>query len=111
MQPNNMVHINTFDPTHWPRQSNIMALILWLHNSVDVICHATQQHGTYDPVPWNHIAIQALIGDVTCVCLCKCTNMYVNHQIVKTSNSHKHTFLYSHNIPIIILYFKTSQKQ
>ena len=43
----------------------------------------------YDPVPRRLITIQALIGNVTCVCLCRCTNMYIIHQIVITVNSHQ----------------------
>ena len=77
-----MVHLDMFDPTRWPQQPIIMALRLWLRNSTDVVCHATSQHGAYDPVPWRHIAIQALISNVTCICSCQCTIMHTNHQVV-----------------------------
>ena len=63
----------------------------------------------YDPVSRHHITIQTLIGNVTCVCLCKCTNMYINPQLSKLAILHKDTFLYSHIISIIILHIKTSQ--
>ena len=52
-----MVHLDMFDPTRRPQQPILMALRIWLRNRADVVGHATQQHGAYDPVPWRHIAI------------------------------------------------------
>ena len=82
-----------------------------------------QQHGAFRHVrpntlasyrnlvfPWQYlIGIQALIGNVTCICLCKCTNMYINHQIVMLSILIQHTLPYQYNISTIILRVKTSQ--
>ena len=46
-------------------------------------------HFTYDPILQHHITAQAFIGNVPCVCLCKCTNMYNIHHIIITISAHQ----------------------
>ena len=53
-------------------------------------------------MPRCHIAIQALVGNVTRICICKYTIMYINHQIVNIINT-------QHNILTITLHVKLSQ--
>ena len=46
-------------------------------------------HFIYDPVLRCHITAQAFIGNVPCVCLCKCTNVYNIHHIIITISTHQ----------------------
>ena len=88
---NNMVHIDISDPTHWPQQPIFMALrclatqLCWPRLSYHSIS-ATQHLGiaTNQSI---HNTFQALIGNVSYVCLCRCTNMYIIHQIAITNIS------------------------
>ena len=97
-----MVHLYTNDLTRWPQQSNIMAMrhlatqSCWPRLSCHLISsnlmswHCNQSiHFIYDPILRRHITTQAFIGNVPCVCLCKCTNMYNIHHIIITINPHQ----------------------
>ena len=81
------VHIDTSNPTcnHVDRVYHATSisgnLLSWCHNRPILLA--------YDPIPRRHISIQALIGNVLYVCLCKCTITYITHQFIITINSHQ----------------------
>ena len=56
-------------------------LLLWCLNRSIIF--------TNDLVPRCHIKIQALIGNVTRICICKCIIMYTTHQFIITIRSHQ----------------------
>ena len=100
--PHIMVHLDTNDSTRWLQQSNIMALrhlatqLWWSHLSCHPIssnstswCCNQSIHFTYDLVLLHYITTQASIGNVSCVCLCKCNNVYNIHPIVITISPHQ----------------------
>ena len=57
-------------------------------NTTSWYCNQSMQF-IYDVVLRHHIIVQAFIGNVSCVCLCRCTNMYIIHHIVTTINPHQ----------------------
>ena len=122
MQPNNMVYIDMFDPTcnrvdlvcHATKQHcgyihiRPTTQLCWPRLSCHLIssnptlwcCNQSIQFA-YDLVPRCYIIIQALIDNVKYVCLCKCTNMYINHQIVNyqfSSSIHYHIRIISQQL-------------
>ena len=67
-----LVHTDTSDPTR---------------NRADLVCYATQSLAThYHGVATNQ-SFKALIGNVLCVCLCQCINMYIIYSIITSTNS------------------------
>ena len=69
-----LVHIDTYDPTR---------------NRANIVCRATQSLAMHHHGIATNQSFQALIGNVSCVCLCRCDNMYINHQLIKSINSHQ----------------------
>ena len=75
-------HIRPNMQPFWP----CLSCHLISENPVSWRCNQSIQFA-YDPALQRHTAIQALIGNVSYVCLCKYTNMNINNQIIKTINS------------------------
>ena len=87
------IRLNTFAPaTHFHGLASfgdptvltsfVMPPNIWPSTSASYL--ATQ----YPGLP-SISTFQALTGNVLCVCLCRCTNMYIIHQIVIIINSHQ----------------------
>ena len=73
--------------------THFMALRRLGPNCAGLVYNATQslatQHLGVSTNQSIHNTFQALTSNVSCVCLCRCTNMYIIHQIVITINSHQ----------------------
>ena len=88
-------HVGPNNPISWPCviwRPQLCWPHLWCHpissNSTSWRCKQSI-HFTYDPVLQHHITIQALTGNVACVYLYRCTNMYNIHCIVITNNPYQ----------------------
>ena len=87
--PHNTVHKDTSDPISQPQQPIFMALRY-------LATRPCWPRLSYDPIPghpplWrcNKWIISGSHWQCPCVCLCRCTNIYISHQFIITINSHQ----------------------
>ena len=86
-------HIRPITQPCWPRLSCHPISMVYIDTSdltrhrADLVCHATYSLATHHHGVATNQTFQALIGNVSHVCLCRCTNMYIIHSIITSINS------------------------